>query len=99
MTPRAFSGSVRTSDDTELSVLNRKCGLIWLVSAAIRASCNSLCCDSSLSSFLALFQIFNGSVVVKTVVAKIAMIVSGCESVDRYAENRYLGSHTRSADH
>ena len=36
-TPRAMSGSKRISEETVFSVLNRKCGLIWLVSASMRA--------------------------------------------------------------
>ena len=32
---RAVSGCVRMSDEIEVSVLNRKCGLIWLASASI----------------------------------------------------------------
>ena len=32
---RAVSGWVRISEEIEVSVLNRKCGLIWLASASI----------------------------------------------------------------
>ena len=57
---RAWLRSVRISDETEFSVLNRKCGLIWLVSAARRASTSSRCCSSSFFSLRVLFQIFSG---------------------------------------
>ncbi len=60
MISRAMSGSKRTSDDTVFSVLNRKCGLIWLCSASIRACISMRCCSSSFISIRRLFQILSG---------------------------------------
>ena len=40
ITSRAVSGSKRTSEEIEFSVLKRKCGLIWFCSASMRA-CSS----------------------------------------------------------
>jgi len=65
---RAWLGSVRISEETELRVLNRKWGLIWLVRAARRASTSRRCCSSSFFSLRVLFQIFSGMVTAKTVV-------------------------------
>src|ERR1051326_826694 len=64
---RACSGFVRINDDTEFSVLNRKWGLIWLVSAASLASFSLDCCASSFFSLRELFQILSGSVTAKIV--------------------------------
>ena len=66
---RAWSGLVRISEETEFSVLNRKCGLIWLVSASRRACISSRCCSSSLVSLRVLFQIFSGSATANSVAA------------------------------
>ena len=74
---RAWSGSVRISDETELSVLNRKCGLIWLVSAARRASTSRRSCSSSFFSLRVLFQIFSGMATANSVVAYSATWSSG----------------------
>ena len=62
---RAWFGSVRISDETEFRVLKRKCGLIWLVSAARRASASRRSCSSSFFSLRVLFQIFSGTKTVK----------------------------------
>src|SRR6266849_5308167 len=60
-TPRAASGSKRISDDTVFSVLNKKCGLIWLESASMRAFSSSCWCRSRFISMRVLFQIFSGA--------------------------------------
>src|SRR6266478_5801846 len=60
-TPRAESGSNRISAETVFRVLNRKCGLIWLESASIRAFSNSCWCRSRFISTRVLFQIFSGA--------------------------------------
>src|SRR5467141_2235646 len=59
-TPRAESGSKRISAETVFSVLNRKCGLIWLESASMRAFKSNCWCRSRFISTRVLFQIFNG---------------------------------------
>src|SRR5271170_514020 len=68
-TPRACSGLVRMSDDTELSVLNKKCGLIWLVRAARRASFKRNCWASSFFSLRVLFQILSGIITANIMLA------------------------------
>src|ERR1700682_5314462 len=60
-TPRAESGSKRISDDTVFSVLNKKCGLIWLESASMRAFSSNCWCRSRFISIRVLFQIFSGA--------------------------------------
>src|SRR5712664_438125 len=60
-TPRAASGSKRISDDTVFSVLNKKCGLIWLESASMRAFSSNCWCRSRFISMRVLFQIFSGA--------------------------------------
>ena len=64
---RAVSGFERISDEIELSVLNRKCGLIWLDSASMRAAISSFSCSSSWCSIRALFQILMGMAIASTV--------------------------------
>src|SRR6267378_2908459 len=60
-TPRAESGSKRINADTVLRVLNRKCGLIWLESASMRAFSKSCWWRSRFISMRVLFQIFSGA--------------------------------------
>ena len=48
------------SDEIEVSVLNRKCGLIWFDSASMRAAISSFSCSCSRCSIRALFQILIG---------------------------------------
>src|SRR6266404_9934943 len=60
-TPRAASGSNRISEDTVFSVLNKKCGLIWLDSASMRAFNSNCWCRSRFISMRVLFQIFSGA--------------------------------------
>src|SRR6267143_6411527 len=60
-TPRAASGSNRISDETVFSVLNKKCGLIWLDSASMRAFSSNCWCRSRFISMRVLFQIFSGA--------------------------------------
>ena len=67
-TTRACCGLVRINEETEFNVLNRKCGLIWLVSASRRACIRSRCCSASLLSLRTLFQILSGSVTAINVV-------------------------------
>ena len=60
MSRRATSGSVRVADAIELSVLNRKWGLIWLERACRRALTTSTSCSASFRSSRTLFQILSG---------------------------------------
>ena len=60
ITARAVSGCDRISDDTEVSVLKRKCGLIWLLSASTFAASSSFSCSCRRCSMRALFQILIG---------------------------------------
>ena len=60
-TPRAVSGSKRISAETVFSVLNKKCGLIWLDSASMRAFSSNCWCRSRFISMRVLFQIFSGA--------------------------------------
>src|SRR6267378_1752825 len=60
-TPRAVSGSKRINAETVFSVLNKKCGLIWLDSASMRAFNNNCWCRSRSFSMRVLFQIFSGA--------------------------------------
>src|SRR3954449_2466890 len=57
---RAVSGCVRISEEIDVSVLNRKCGLIWFASASIFAASSSFSCSCSRCSIRALFQILIG---------------------------------------
>ncbi len=57
---RAVSGCDRISDEIEVSVLNRKCGLIWFASASTRAVSSSFSCSASRCSMRAWFQIMMG---------------------------------------
>ena len=64
---RAVSGCVRMSEVIEVSVLKRKCGLIWLASASIFAARSSFSCSCSRCSMRALFQILIGIATQRTV--------------------------------
>ena len=64
---RAVSGCVRMRDEIEVSVLKRKCGLIWLLSASILAAMSSVSCSCSRCSMRALFQILIGVATASTV--------------------------------
>ncbi len=64
---RAVSGCDRISDEIEVSVLKRKCGLIWLASASTRAAISSFSCSCSRCSIRALFQILIGTATHSTV--------------------------------
>ena len=66
---RAESGSRRTSEEIEFSVLNRKCGLIWLCSASMRACSSSRSCCSSFISMRTLFSTFSAMATAITVPA------------------------------
>ena len=48
------------SEVIDVSVLKRKCGLIWLASASTRAAIRSFSCSASRCSMRALFQILIG---------------------------------------
>ena len=58
---RAVSGCDRISEEIDVSVLKRKCGLIWLASASTRAAISSFSCSCSRCSMRALFQILMGT--------------------------------------
>ena len=60
ITVRAVSGCDRINDETDVSVLNRKCGLIWLLSASTLAAISSFSCSCRRCSMRALFQILIG---------------------------------------
>ena len=64
---RAVSGCDRISDEIEVSVLKRKCGLIWLASASSRAAMSSFSCSCRRCSMRALFQILIGIATHRTV--------------------------------
>ena len=64
---RAVSGCERISDEIDVSVLNRKCGLIWLASASTRAVISSFSCSCNRCSIRAVFQIFIGTATENTV--------------------------------
>ena len=66
---RAESGLPRTSDEMEFSVLNRKCGLIWLCSASMRACSNRRSCCSNFISMRTLFNTFSAMATAITVPA------------------------------
>ena len=69
---RAVSGCDRISDEIDVSVLNRKCGLIWLASASSRAAISSFSCSCSRCSIRALFQILIGIATHSTVASSTA---------------------------
>ena len=64
---RAVSGSDLMSDEIDVSVLNRKCGLIWLARAARRVERSSFSCSCRRCSIRALFQILMGMATPRTV--------------------------------
>ena len=66
MSVRAVSGCERMSDEIDVRVLKRKCGLIWLASAATRAASSSFSCSCSRCSMRALFQILIGMATPRT---------------------------------
>ncbi len=84
---RAVSGCVRISDEIEVSVLNRKCGLIWLASASILAASSSFSCSSSRCSMRALFQILIGVATPSTVASRMTRQAS---RTDRLEEEETL---------
>ena len=67
MTMRAVSGCDRTSDEMDVSVLKRKCGLIWFARAETRAAISSFSCSWSRCSTRAVFQILMGVATASTV--------------------------------
>ncbi len=75
MSIRAVSGCVRMSDEIEVSVLNRKCGLIWLARASILAASRSFSCSCRRCSMRALFQILMGVATARTVASRMTVIV------------------------
>ena len=68
---RAVSGCERMSDEIDVSVLNRKWGLIWLASASTRACMSSFSCSCSRCSIRAVFQILMGMATDMTVVSTV----------------------------
>ena len=85
---RAVSGCVRISDEIEVSVLNRKCGLIWFASASIFAARSSFSCSCSRCSMRALFQILIGVATPSTVASSTTNISHGDPSGAPCSENR-----------
>jgi hypothetical protein len=67
MSVRAVSGCDLISEEIDVNVLNRKCGLIWLASASTLAAISSFSCSWSRCSILALFQILIGMATHRTV--------------------------------
>ena len=67
MRTRAVSGCVRMSEEIDVSVLNRKCGLIWFARASSLAASRSFSCSCSRCSMRALFQILIGVATASTV--------------------------------
>ena len=74
---RAVSGSARISEEIEVSVLNRKCGLIWLFSDSIFAASRSFSCSWTRCSMRALFQILMGVATQSTVASTTRIIIHG----------------------
>ncbi len=74
---RAVSGCDRISEEIEVSVLKRKCGLIWLLSASIFAASSSFSCSCSRCSIRALFQILIGVATASTVASTMTSVISG----------------------
>src|SRR2546427_10553455 len=66
-TPRARSGSKRIREETVLSVLKNKEGLVWLESASTRALIRSCWCCSMFISTRVLLQILMGTEMAITV--------------------------------
>ncbi len=77
MSMRAVSGWVRMSEEIDVSVLNRKCGLIWFASASIFAASSSFSCSCSRCSMRALFQILIGVATASTVASRTTTIIHG----------------------
>ncbi len=77
MSVRAVSGCDRVSDAIEASVLNRKCGLIWLASASTFAASSSFSCSCSRCSIRAVFQILIGMATDSTVASTTSTYIHG----------------------
>ena len=77
MSVRAVSGWDRMSEEIDASVLKRKCGLIWLLSASIFAARRSFSCSCSLCSMRALFQILIGVATASTVTSTTSAVIQG----------------------
>ncbi len=77
MSIRAVSGFDRISDEIDVSVLNRKCGLIWLASASRRVAMSSFSCSCRRCSTRALFQILIGIATDNTVASGITNHIAG----------------------
>ena len=67
---RAVPAAMRISDEIDVSVLKRKCGLIWFASASIFAASSSFSCSCSRCSMRALFQILIGVATASTVASR-----------------------------
>ena len=72
---RAVSGCDRISDEIDASVLKRKCGLIWLLSASIFAASSSFSCSCRRCSMRALFQILMGVATASTVASTTSAVI------------------------
>src|SRR4030095_889299 len=83
---RAFAGLVRIRDEIEFSVLNRKCGLIWLARASNLDFTTSTSCSASFISKRVLFQIFNVMPTQLSVVTKISKIITGSDDSSRNSQ-------------
>ena len=80
---RAVSGCERMSDEIDVSVLKRKCGLIWLLSASIFAASSSFSCSCRRCSMRALFQILIGVATASTVASTTSAVIHGARASPR----------------
>ena len=87
---RAVSGLERINDEIDVSVLKRKCGLIWLASASRRVAINSFSCSCRRCSMRALFQILIGIATESTVASGIMNHIAGDVEVP-WSRNIRLG--------
>ena len=91
MSMRAVSGCERISDEMDVSVLNRKWGLIWLASASTRACISSFSCSCSRCSMRAAFQILMGTatdITVVTTITATSQTSVGSRANRRWGPNR-----------
>ena len=94
---RAVSGCVRMSEEMDVSVLNRKCGLIWLASASILAARSSFSCSCRRCSMRALFQILIGVATARTVASSTTVSVQASRAASGRIEEPLCSPH-RSAE-
>ena len=77
MSARAVFGWERISDEIDARVLNRKCGLIWLLSASTFAVRSSFSCSCRRCSTRALFHILIDIATPSTVASATSAVIHG----------------------